>query len=58
VTLDIRFDRERVNRKKSEIDFTSASVDQTTNSRPFYFAAAPLSIPVPRAAYGGMLIGK
>jgi hypothetical protein len=58
VSSDIRFDHDAVNRKKIEFDFTIASTDQMTTCVFDYLETGDLSIPVPRVAYGGMVIGK
>jgi hypothetical protein len=57
VFFDIRFDHDAVNRK-NRIDFTIASTDQMTTCVFNYLETGNLSIPVPRPAYGGMVIGR
>jgi hypothetical protein len=51
-------DHDAVNRKKTRIDFAIASADQMTTCVFDYLETGDLSIPVPRVAYGGMVIGK
>ena len=44
--------------EKNRIDFTIASTDQMTTCVFNYLETGDLSIPVPRPAYGGIVIGK